>query len=90
LGFEPRLLSFPSSDRQVRVLHPIVLPQPSGSMQMTQIQLVECRTVRRQVVGRNRLWLDWLVVQEASEQLQGRLCVPPALDNEVEDLVLSG
>ena len=57
-------------------------------MQMTQIQLVECRTVGRQAVGRNRLWLDRLVVQKTSEQLQGRLCVPPALDNEVEDFAL--
>jgi len=45
LGFEPLLLSLSSSDRQVRVLCSIVLPKPSGSMQVPQILLIQSRAI---------------------------------------------
>ena len=65
MGLEPLLLAFSSSDRQVRVLNPVVLPKQAGAMKVTQIQLVERRTIRQQAVCGDRLRLDRLVMQEA-------------------------
>jgi hypothetical protein len=62
LGFEPLLLAFPSSDRQVGVLCPIALLKPAGSMQMPQIQDIERRAIGGQAIGGDRLRLDRLVV----------------------------
>ena len=55
---------------------------------MAQIELVERRSVGRQPVSRDRLRLDRLVVKEALQKSGRRLCVPPALDYEIEDLAL--
>jgi len=52
-------------------------------MQMAQFQPIECRTVRGQPVRRDGFWLDRLIAQKTSDQLQSRLCVPLALDNDV-------
>lgn len=79
------LLSFSSSDRQEGVLHPIVLPEPCGPVQVAQIELVERRVVGRQRVGRDRLRRDRLVVQEALQKSERRLYVPPALDHKVQN-----
>jgi hypothetical protein len=45
LGFEPLLLPLSSSDRQMGVLDPIVLPKPARSMQMLQIELIQSLAV---------------------------------------------
>ena len=70
----------------MRVLRPIVLPQPTRPVQVPQIQLIQSGSVRCEAVGRDHLRLDRLIVQQASEQPERRLCVPPALDYEVQDL----
>ena len=67
------------------VLHSIVLAEPTWPVQMPQIQLIQSGSVRRQAVRRDRLRLHRLVVEKASEKPQRRLCVPPALDHEVQD-----
>ena len=88
LGFEPLLLAFSSSDREMGVLNAVVFPQPTRPVQMPKIQLIKGHAVRRQTVGRDHLRLYRLIMQQASEKPQRRLCVPPALDYEVQDLAL--
>ena len=68
LGFEPLLLPLSSSGWQVRVLDPIIFPKLAWSMQIPQIQLVQSRAVGGQTVGRDRLRVDRLVVQQPPEQ----------------------
>jgi hypothetical protein len=85
LGFEPLLLPFSSSDRQVGVLNPVVLPEPARPVQMPQTQLIHSCSVRRQAVGCDRLGVDRLIVQEALQKSERSLCVPPALDHKVQD-----
>jgi hypothetical protein len=45
LGFEPLLMSLSSSEGQVRVLCSIVLPKPSGSVQVPQIQFIQSHAI---------------------------------------------
>ena len=40
LGFEQLLLAFSSSNREVRVLDPVVLAEPSRAMDVPEIQLI--------------------------------------------------
>ena len=86
VGEPPLLLPFSSSDREVGVLDSVVFPQPTRPVQMPQIQLIQSGSVRRQAVGSDRLRLDRLIVKEPPDQLQRSLRIPPALDQEVEDL----
>ena len=72
----------------MRVLNPVVLPKPARPVQMPQIQLIQSGSVRRQAVGRDRLRLDRLVVEEALQKSERGLCVPAALDHKVQDLAL--
>lgn len=50
LGFEPMLLAFSSSDWQVRVLNSVVHSKPARPMQISQIQLIQSGSLRRQAV----------------------------------------
>gem|GEM_PF-6983954 len=67
----------------MRVLNAVVVTKPARAMQMAQFQLIECRTVRGEPVRRDGFWLNRLIAQKTSDQLQSRLCVPLALDNDV-------
>lgn len=77
-----------SPDREAGVLNSVVLPEPAGSMKVTQIQLVERCTIGQQAVCGDRLRLDRLVVQQALQKSERHLGVPPALDHKVQDLAL--
>lgn len=55
LALEQQLLSLASSDRQVRVLRPIVLPQPTGPVKVAQAELIERGAVRPQAGDDHRL-----------------------------------
>jgi hypothetical protein len=55
---------------------------------MPQIQLIQSCTVRRQAVSRDRLRLDWLVVQRTSEKPQRRLRIASPLDYGAQNLAL--
>ena len=39
--FEPLLMAFSASDRQVEVLNAVLFPKPAGSMTMPQIKLIQ-------------------------------------------------
>ena len=52
---------------------------------MPQIQLIQSCAVRRQAVGGDRLRIDRLIVQEALQKSERRLCATPALDHKVQD-----
>lgn len=68
------------------VLRPIVLPEPTGSMEMTQLELVQGRDVGAQPIRRDELRLHRLISEKASEQLQRGFRIPPALHDEVQNL----
>jgi len=55
-------------ESETGVFRPIVLPKTTWPVKVTQIQLVECRTIRQQAVRSDRLRLDRLVVQEALQK----------------------
>jgi len=57
-------------------------------MQMTQAQHLKSSRIRSKTVGNDTFWLDRLVSQQSVQQHQRRLCVSPALDDEVQDLSL--
>ena len=46
LAFEELLLPLPPSDRKMGVLRPIVLPEPTRSMKMAQLELIQRRNRR--------------------------------------------
>jgi len=58
-------------------------------MQMTQAQHLKSSRIRSKTVGNDTFWLDRLVSQQSVQQHQRRLCVSPALDDEVQDLSLT-
>ncbi len=66
LGFEALLLPFSSSDRQMEVFDPIVLPQPTRAVNLGQAKFSKRGAVRRQAVGRDHLRLDGLAAQQAA------------------------
>ena len=45
LGLESLLLSLSSPDRQMGVFDPVVLPQPTRAVEMTEAQLPKRRTI---------------------------------------------
>jgi len=57
-------------------------------MQMAQAQRLKSSRIRSRTVGDDAFWLDRLVPQQSLQQHQRRLCVSPALGNEVQDLSL--
>jgi len=71
------------------VLCSIVFPQPARPVDVPQFEEIERSAVGRQPVRCDALGLDRLVVQQALEQLRCGLCVPPALDYDVQDLALT-
>ena len=83
MAFEPLLLAFSSSDGQVGVLNAVVFPKPPRPAQVPWVQPIERRALEQQAVCGDRLRLDRLVAQEALQQPQRPLGVPPALDHEV-------
>jgi hypothetical protein len=84
LRLEPLLLSLSPSDRQMRILRPIVVPQAIWSMKVAQCHPVERCPAGHQAVRRNRLGFDGVAVHQVSQELERSLCVPPALDQEVQ------
>jgi len=70
----------------MRVLNSVVFAEPARPVQVPRIQLLQSSSVRRQAVGRDRLRLNRLVVEEALQKSERRLCIPPALDDKIEDL----
>lgn len=86
LALEELHLPFASSDRQVGILDPIVLTEPSGSVDLIQAQLAKRGSIRSQAIGRDRFGRNRLVAQQPRQKLQRRGVVPPALNHEIEPL----
>jgi len=78
LALEELHLPFASSDRQVGILDPIVLTEPSGSVDLIQAQLAKRGSIRSQAIGRDRFGRNRLVAQQPRQKLQRRGVVPPA------------
>lgn len=55
---------------------------------MAQAQLIESRAIGRETIGRKDLGLDPLIAKQTAEKRQGRLRIPPTLDDKVQDLAL--
>lgn len=88
LGFESLLLSFSSSDHEVGVLRPIVLPHPTGLMTLLNLQYFQHRSIRRQLIRDDDLGADPGVAQQPPKQLQRRMLVSSLLDQDVQNLTL--
>jgi hypothetical protein len=72
-------------ESETGVFRPIVLPKTTWPVKVTQIQRVERRTIRQQAVCSDRLRLDRLVAQEALQESERCLCIPPAPDHKAQD-----
>lgn len=66
------------------VLSPIIGLHPTWPVDVLQTEFADGGAVGRQLVGRNRLGVDALVSQQATQQLQRRSLVPPLLDQDIE------
>jgi hypothetical protein len=64
LRFKLLLLSLSSSDDQVRVFHAVIFPQSAGSVAVLATQIPHCGGVGSQSVGRDRLWMDTLILEQ--------------------------
>ena len=82
--FKALHLALSSSYHLVRVLGPIVLPEPL-LMVARQPDVPDGSTVRAQLIGYHRLWREALFSQQLAYQLDGRTPVSLALNQYVED-----
>ena len=88
LGLEPLLLSFPPSDREVAVLRPVVLAHPASSVLVQNPELSQRCAIGSQLVRRDRLGMNALVLEEQAQKLHGRRRIPACLHENVEHLAL--
>ncbi len=89
LGFEPLHLSLASSDRQVGILSPVVVAQPSWIVALLAFQGLQGGPVRSQPVGDKPFRDEALVLEQFPQQFQGCCFVAALLDEDVEDLALA-
>ena len=82
--FKALHLALSSSYHLVRVLGPIVLPEPL-LMVARQPDVPDGSTVRAQLIGYHRLWREALFSQQLAYQLDGRTPVSLALNQYVGD-----
>ena len=81
LGFEPLLISFPTSEGQVTVLRPIVLAHAAGAVLVQNPELSQCGATGRQFVRRDRFRTNALVLQKPAQGLSGISCVGQAVEH---------
>ena len=82
--FKAPHLALSSSYYLVRVLGPIVLPEPLLMLAL-QPDVPDGSAVRAQLIGYHRLWREALFSQQLAYQLDGRTPVSLALNQYVED-----
>jgi hypothetical protein len=82
--FKALHLALSSSYYLVRVLGPIVLPEPLLMLAL-QPDVPDGSAVRAQLIGYHRLWREALFSQQLAYQLDGRTPVSLALNQYVED-----
>jgi hypothetical protein len=78
--FEPLHLALASTNRQVRILGPIVSPQ-ALLMASRQSQFGLGCGIGTQFVGDERLGREALVLKQSAHKFRGRLCVAPPLSD---------
>ena len=88
LRLEPSLLAFVFSDRQVAVLCPIVLSQPTGTVKVLQAQFAQRGAVGSEPIGDDGGGFDGLVLEQPTQQLRRRHGVPFPLHHKVQNLAL--
>lgn len=69
LALEALLLPLSSSDWQMGVLHPIILPQPARSVEIAKAEIVQGGHIGSQAIGHNRLRPHRLVAKQPLQQL---------------------
>jgi hypothetical protein len=89
LRFEPLHDPFPSTDRLVRVLRPIVPSKPSGSVAAFQTHRVGCRPIQGETVGHDPLRLNPVAAKQLAQEPQRRSLVAPPPDEHVQHLTLT-
>ena len=83
--FKALHLALSSSYHLVRVLGPIVLPEPL-LMVARHPDVPEGSAVRAQLIGYHRLWREALFSQQLANQVQSFAPVSPALNQHIADL----
>jgi hypothetical protein len=84
---EALLLALSSSHGLMRILRPIILPEPL-LMRTGQSETAERRGVGAQFVGDQQFRREAVLPEQLAHQPQRRPAVAPALDKQVEDLAL--
>src|SRR5205807_9504986 len=84
---EALLLALSSSHGLMRILCPIILPEPL-LMRTGQSETAECCGVGTQFVGDQQFRREAVLLEQLAHQPQRRPAVAPALDKQVEDLAL--
>ena len=85
---EPLQLAFPSADRDVRALGPVVLPLGPDVNCGAQAQIANRSSVDRTLVGDPLVRGDPMVPEELAHQLAGGRRVPLGLNQHLEHLTL--
>ncbi len=86
--FEAPRLTFSSSDRPMRVLGSIVLPQ-SLLVPRRQSKFPESPSVGSRFVGDGKSWCETMCLQEFAHQLQRAGLATPGLDQEIQNLTFA-
>lgn len=86
LGLKPLHFPLPSSDREVRVFHPIVVAQPSGFVTLQTTQISQGSFVGSEAIGDDFVRHVALVLEQFSQQFQCCCLVAALLHEDVEDL----
>lgn len=68
------------------VLCSIVLTHTAWTVAIQDTKLPQRRSIRRQLIGGDRLGVDTLVLQQPPEQLHRRMSIAPLLDKDVQHL----
>lgn len=72
----------------MRIFGPVVLIL-ARLMVCRQIQIVECRTIRMQIVNRDGRWCQSLLLQRFAHQFQCGLLVSSCLNQNIQDLAFT-
>src|SRR6267378_8284048 len=86
-GLEALLLALSSSHGLMRILRPIILPEPL-LMWTGQSETAERRGVGAQFVGDHKFRREAVLLEQLAHQPQRRPAVAPSLNQQVEDLAL--
>ena len=80
--------AFSLSNRQVRILRPIIAPS-AGNVFPRHVEITQCCPVRWQFIGHHLIRRISLLLEQFAHQLECCFLVPPGLNQDIQHLTLA-